>query len=90
MTAVAGQTSIFSMIPSETFKKKYLNRLAVALIGTSTPEEELQIQQEIEQGVENIEHQELLSGKPVSSTGDTIKQEKESTDPLDVEVWNKK
>ena len=87
VTAVAGQTSVFALIPSETFKKKYLKRLAVALVGTSSPEEDAQMQEEIENGVENQEHQELLSGQPVASTGDTIADEKKSNDPVDKEAF---
>lgn len=87
VTAIAGQTPVLDLIPSETFRKKYLARLATALVGTSSPEEEQQIHEEIDSGVENKEHQELLSGQPVASTGDTIANEMKSNDPKDKAVF---
>lgn len=81
--SVAGQTPVLDIIPSETFRKKYLIRLATALVGTSSPEEEQQMQEEIENGVENQEHQQLASGQPVALTGDTMADEAKETDPQD-------
>lgn len=83
VTAIAGKNPVLDLIPSETFRKKYLSRLATALIGTSSPEEEQQIQSEIENGVENQEHAQLSSGQRVASTGDTLQDEAKSTDPKD-------
>lgn len=56
VTAVAGKQPILSLIPSETAHKKYLLRLAMALVGSTSPEEEATIQEEIEQGVESGAH----------------------------------
>jgi len=83
---VAGQIPVLSLIPSETFKKKYLMQLANALVSSSSEEEE-QIQEEIEKGVENQEHKELIT-QPVASTGDTVEDEKKSKDPLDKKAYS--
>jgi len=56
VTAIAGQQSILQMLPSETFHKKYMLRLAMALVGSASPEEEAQIQEELEESIENGEH----------------------------------
>ena len=56
MTAVAGKQSVMSLLPSPTFQKKYLTRLAMAMVGTLSPEEEATIQAEIEDGVEAGAH----------------------------------
>lgn len=74
VTAVAGQQPILSLIPSETAHKKYLLRLAMALVGSTSPEEEATIQEEIEQGVENKEHIQLAQGG-MAETGDTLATE---------------
>lgn len=81
--AIAGQQSILQMLPSETFHKKYLLRLAMALTGTTSPEEEAQIQEELEKAVENKEHIELgLDKGPQATTGDTPRTETaEMADP---------
>ena len=52
MQIVAGKQEILSLLPSPTFQKKYLTRLAIAMAGTLTQEEEAQIQEEIESGVD--------------------------------------
>lgn len=62
VTAVAGQQPILDMLPSETFHKKYLLRLAIALAGTVSPEEEATIQEELEDAIEKGQHTEMLPG----------------------------
>lgn len=81
--AIAGQQSILQMLPSETFHKKYLLRLAMALTGTTSPEEEATIQEELEKAVENKEHIELgMAQGPQATTGDTPQTEAaEMADP---------
>ena len=56
MVAVSGAQPILQMLPSQTFHKKYLLRMAMAMAGTMSPEEEATIQQELEDAVANGEH----------------------------------
>lgn len=68
VTSIAGtQTSILTMLTSKTFQKKYILRLSKALIGTMSPEEELQMQAEIET---DVEAGKVLPPDPTEPDGD--------------------
>jgi ParB-like nuclease domain len=69
MVAVSGAQPILSMLPSDTFHKKYLLRLAMAMVGTMSPEEEATIQQELEDAVVAGEHMPPVDPNQVQAGG---------------------